>query len=90
MDSACYFVGSRENKCTDRFPDTEQMHYHLHFTRKITWDNSIASNLPEVTYKAVMESDKGLAEWLNNIVSLRRLAINEVVIGDLDTLLGYY
>ncbi|KAF9123572.1 hypothetical protein BGW39_008871 [Mortierella sp. 14UC] len=34
---------------------------------KITWDNSIASNLPEVTYKDVMESDKGLAEWLNNI-----------------------
>ncbi|KAF9397186.1 hypothetical protein BGX21_009140 [Mortierella sp. AD011] len=34
---------------------------------KITWDNSIASNLPEVTYKDVMETDKGLAEWLNNI-----------------------
>ncbi|KAG0371454.1 hypothetical protein BGX24_001654 [Mortierella sp. AD032] len=34
---------------------------------KITWDNSIASNLPEVAYKDVMESDKGLAEWLNNI-----------------------
>ncbi|KAF9135320.1 hypothetical protein BGX30_011579 [Mortierella sp. GBA39] len=34
---------------------------------KKTWDNSIASNLPEVAYNDVMESDKGLAEWLNNI-----------------------
>ncbi|KAF9106170.1 hypothetical protein BGX29_010315 [Mortierella sp. GBA35] len=34
---------------------------------KKTWDNSIASNLPEVAYKDVMESDKGLAAWLNNI-----------------------
>ncbi|KAI8348498.1 Trimethyllysine dioxygenase [Mortierella sp. GBAus27b] len=34
---------------------------------KITWDNSIASQLPEVTFKDVMESDRGLAEWLNNI-----------------------
>lgn len=36
---------------------------------KITWDKSISSQLPEVAYKDVMESDKGLAEWLNNIVS---------------------
>ncbi|KAG0361424.1 hypothetical protein BGZ54_009103 [Gamsiella multidivaricata] len=34
---------------------------------KITWDNSIASKLPEVPYKEVMDSDKGLATWLNNI-----------------------
>ncbi|KAF9958109.1 hypothetical protein BGZ65_001661 [Modicella reniformis] len=34
---------------------------------KLTWDNSIASNLPEVSYRDVMESDKGLAAWLNNI-----------------------
>ncbi|GJJ68072.1 trimethyllysine dioxygenase [Entomortierella parvispora] len=34
---------------------------------KITWDKSISSQLPEVAYKDVMESDKGLAKWLNNI-----------------------
>ncbi|KAF8929705.1 hypothetical protein BGZ58_008773 [Dissophora ornata] len=34
---------------------------------KITWNNSIASHLPEVAYKDVMASDKGLATWLNNI-----------------------
>ncbi|KAG0359328.1 hypothetical protein BG005_001005 [Podila minutissima] len=34
---------------------------------KITWDKSIAAHLPEVAFKDVMESDKGLAAWLNNI-----------------------
>ncbi|CAO3566319.1 unnamed protein product [Mortierella alpina] len=34
---------------------------------KITWDNSIASHLPEVAFKDVMNSEQGLAEWLNNI-----------------------
>lgn len=51
-------------------------------TSKKTWDNSIASNLPEVAYKDVMESDKGLAEWLNNIVSTRDSAIRAEVIGE--------
>lgn len=49
--------------------------HSFHSTRKKTWDNSIASSLPEVAYKDVMESDKGLAEWLNNIVSARDSAI---------------
>ncbi|KAF9963703.1 hypothetical protein BGZ70_007237 [Mortierella alpina] len=39
---------------------------------KITWDNSIASHLPEVAYKDVMNSEQGLAEWLNNIVGYGR------------------
>ncbi|KAF9344752.1 hypothetical protein BGX34_005362, partial [Mortierella sp. NVP85] len=34
---------------------------------KITWDNSIVSSLPEVSYNDVMNSDQGLAAWLNNI-----------------------
>ncbi|KAF9426260.1 hypothetical protein BGZ94_006763 [Podila epigama] len=34
---------------------------------KITWDKSISSKLPEVNFQEVMESDKGLAAWLNNI-----------------------
>ncbi|KAI1318766.1 hypothetical protein EDD11_005837 [Mortierella claussenii] len=38
-----------------------------HFISKITWDNSIVSNLPEVSYEDVMESDKGLAKWLDNV-----------------------
>ncbi|KAF9578353.1 hypothetical protein BGW38_005890, partial [Lunasporangiospora selenospora] len=34
---------------------------------KITWNNSISSTLPEIAYKDIMETDKGLAAWLNNI-----------------------
>ncbi|KAG0236220.1 hypothetical protein BGW42_003865 [Actinomortierella wolfii] len=34
---------------------------------KIPWDISIRDNLPRVEYGEVMETDKGLAKWLNNI-----------------------
>ncbi|KAG0003536.1 hypothetical protein BGZ79_000668 [Entomortierella chlamydospora] len=50
-----------------RWIDGENTNFELATDSKITWDNSIASNLPEVAYKDVMETDKGLAEWLNNI-----------------------
>jgi len=37
---------------------------------KVLWDNSIASNLPTVTYSEVMESELGVYEWVKRIVRL--------------------
>ncbi|KAG0055216.1 hypothetical protein BGZ83_009271 [Gryganskiella cystojenkinii] len=41
--------------------------YKTEGEEKITWDKSISNHLPEVAYKDVMDTEKGLAKWLNNI-----------------------
>lgn len=42
---------------------------------RVHWTSAIASTLPSVTYKQVMESEEGVWEWVKRIVSQIVIAI---------------